>query len=68
MSVMKVEDDDMRSLTRRLDPRQIPPLRRGPLTHRTREPRTPWSTRAAVLARLVISLAVLAGVVWAGSL
>ncbi len=65
---MKVEDDNMQSLRRRLDPRQIPPLRRGPLGYRTRELRMPWSTRAAVLARLVISLAVLAGVVWAGSL
>ena len=68
MSVMRAEDGSMRSLATRLDPREFPPLRRGPLSHRTREPRMPWSMRARVLVRLVIVMVVLAGVIWAGSL
>ena len=67
-SVMRVEDHNMRTMARRLDPRQYSRLRRGPLSHRAREPRLLWRNRAGVLLRVVMSVVLLAGVIWAGSL
>jgi hypothetical protein len=53
-------------LARSLDPRQIAPLRRGPLCLRVKEPRTSWRDYTGLVLRVVICLLVVAGIVWIG--
>ena len=67
-ALMRAEDDRMQQSARCLDSRHISPLRRGPLSRRTKEPRMPSRVRTGLLVRLVVSVVVLAGVAWAVSL
>jgi len=55
-------------LTRTVDPNHVPPLRRGPLSERTKVPPTSWSIRTGVAIRLVVAVVLVATIVWAGSL
>lgn len=51
---------------RSVDPKQIAPLRRGPLAQRVKQPSTSWRDHAGLVLRLVICLLLLAGVIWIG--